>query len=232
MSEYVYKSGLTTIPANRFQPDCCSSLTYAWLSAMGVSEQQGEAWCARANLEPENGPFYAHHIARNDLIQAKTKIANTRRAYEVGKIMGEVGLANTDLSIVLAARDIVQAIGPALNDQRNKKSETDAQGIMGFRVVQRWADNVEMNLHSCLRTLSPSKKFYTLAVKAGNTGHVVAIVSTKAEGWFSPSGYLYYYDPNLKRVVQTASREDLIHFMDTLKADYQGFRVLTELAVA
>lgn len=232
MSASQYNHDMTLYPANQFQPDCCSSLVYSWFGAMKSGETAGEEWCDRAHRERENSAFYANHIERNGLINGVTETENVGRANKVASILGKVAVGTENREMAVAARNILVAIDDPIKALLSRKPERDARRILNFRYVDSWSNNVEDHLYQSLRLTAPGMRFYLLSVSGSEgKGHVIGIISTKSEGFFSNNGYLYYYDPNLNRVVRWRSREDLILFIKRVKSDYKGFRKLTQLAI-
>ncbi len=225
-----YKDSVLRIPANKHQPDCCDSLVYAWLSQMRESVAAAETWCARANKEKLPSPFYAGHIARHKVIQGVNKLDAVRKANQVALVMGARAAATDDPAMVVAARSLVMASRDTTAALLAKKPEADALTVLRFRRISSVDVDVHTALNAALARTYLRMQFFTLTMRTLRTLHIIAIVSTKSEGIFSPRGYIYYYDPNMGCVVRFGSRDDAVGFIRRIQGDYLGMANFTVLA--
>jgi hypothetical protein len=237
-----YRGSMAFYDANRFQPDCCASLVISWLVAMKNGEASCEGWCAKAAQHDEASDFYATHKAQNDKIEGVSRLNEVnalrndaiRRGAEAKDdfTTGKIDKQAAEQVVTQVTADILK-LNPELASLKAQKPRSDALSLLGFSIAWEQTDNLDKNLKDCMGRTGTDMRCYILSVKAKAGSHAIGLVNTKSDGMmWGTNGYLYYYDPNLKKVVRFDSRHDCITFFDKVKGDYSGLTKLTALKIA
>lgn len=178
----------------------------------------GELWCATAHAATENDAFYQSHCQQQAQLECTEQLKAQKN---IQMLLTQTNFMQNHPNESVA---LVMARTPAIDSLTSQKTKK----IMLMRVrnikVVRSTDNIDLiGLKAEFNKLSDTTRYYVVQVRANSGSHAIAVVSTKAKGIFSPSGYLYYYDPNLKKVVRWSSREEMKGFLDkTLLKDYRS----------
>ncbi len=209
---------ITLYDANKYQPDICKSLTTAWLGQMMRGTNYGELWCAAAHAATENDAFYQSHLQQQSQLECKDQVkAQKNIQMLLTKTSFGQDYAHEAMALVMARTAPLDSLA----SQKTKK-------IMLMRVrnmkVVRSTDKIDLTgLGAEFDKLSSTARYYLISVRADSGSHSIAVVSTKAEGLFSPKGYLYYYDPNANKVARWSSRADMKGFLNkALLKDYRS----------
>jgi hypothetical protein len=220
-----YASSFAEIEANRYQPDICASLCTEWITRMMISEAEGERWRQNASFAHEHSPFYQRHLQEQaDL----TSIEQIRAHGLIQKVLPVLDELYPDAGLAL-----VQARAPVLKDLNDKT--TDRLKLIRIRKLKVLRSASPATLGTLTKEflkLDKNPRYYLISVRAHDgRSHMIAVVSTKSDGVFYLGGYLYYYDPNMHRVVRWDSRRDLNTFLErTLLSDYQSVNSIWEVA--
>ncbi|MFU2049136.1 hypothetical protein [Bordetella hinzii] len=202
-------------PANRIQPNICLSLSTEWLSQMTLGEGQGQVWCARAHAAAPDDAFYQRHLQEQDELTGVSLMKQLRLQQAVLK----AGFAQR---YPAEAARMLEASRPVVDELANfTYTKVRLLRLRRMRVARGSYEGTSLEMvQSEFMRLDEVPRYYLVSVSVGTRGsHAIGVVSSKRQGRFSPGGHMYYYDPNLRSVVQLRSRSDL---NDLLAAAVQG----------
>ncbi|PAU39085.1 hypothetical protein CKF94_06760 [Vibrio coralliilyticus] len=217
---------MTLYEANRFQPDICKSLTTEWLGEMMKGSNYGKLWCTHANGATENGEFYQRHHLDQAQLECTQQIQSMKNIQTLLSKTPFIQKHPAEAMSLLSAR------GAAIESLSTQKTQKVMLSRVRNMKVVRSTNQIDINgLKAEFSKLDNNKRFYLISVRANSGSHAIAVASSKAKGFFSPSGYLYYYDPNLKKVVRWRRRTDLKRFLDkSLLSDYRSINGIWQVA--
>lgn len=220
--------------ANKHQPNICMSLCSEWLLAMSQGVDNGEHWCKLAFSAVKDDAFYIRHGLEQANLTSTEQLNTLKTQQQFLNMICSPTVTifpNRYLNKEVM-KEFLNARKPTIDSISSKK--TDKIMLMRHRRLRvlRGTDTEDLNtLKKEFKNLGDEPRYYIISVKAkASQSHAIGVVSTKKNTFFK-SGHLYYYDPNLNKVVRWDKPEEINTFLDkVLLVDYASINHIWQVA--
>ncbi|MDD0974513.1 hypothetical protein [Pseudomonas fontis] len=148
-------------------------------------------------------------------------------------IRRDVTVFKTTFQTVLAQElSVVESTSLITQSLLNKT--TDKVKLLEMRRLEVLAVKEPASLKTLgeeLQRVEDTPRYYLISVKArADASHVLGLVSTKSPWLFGTNGMVYYYDSNLKAMLLSNGRAEMIKTLNKLlDGDYQGINHIWEI---